>query len=105
MQVLEKDDTLRLIAEENFSITFADALHLKMQDAMRQAEASQVVLDIREVELIDSIGVKLVVGLYKTCLDQKRKFSMEVAHPSVSKVLHLCKLDQMIEIRESNHNE
>lgn len=105
MQVLEKDNTLRLIAEENFSLTFADALQLKMQDALKQAQANEVVLDVRDVEIMDSIGIKLVVGLYKTCLDQKRKFSMEVAHPGVSKVLRLCKLDQMIEIRESDHHE
>ena len=105
MQVLEKDNTLRLIAEENFSVTFAEALQTRMQDAMQQATASSVVLDIREVELIDSIGIKLVVGLYKTCMDKKLNFSMEVAHPSASKVLRLCKLDQLIEIRESDGNE
>lgn len=105
MQVLEKDNTLRLVAEENFSVTFADALQSRMQEAMQTLQSSEVILDVRDVELMDSIGIKLVVGLYKTCIDQKRHFSMEVAHPSVSKVLRLCKLDQMIEIRESQPHE
>ncbi len=105
MQVLETENTLRLIAEENFSITFADALQSRMQSAMQQATTQDVVLDIREVELIDSIGIKLVVGLYKTCLEKKLKFSMDVAHPSASKVLRLCKLDQLIEIRENENHE
>ena len=100
MLVIDDGNILKLVAEENFSHTFIDALHLKLQDAMRDVQSKNVVLDLSQVELIDSMGVKLLAGLYKACQEKNLGFSLEVAHPSVSKVLRLCKLDQLIEIRE-----
>ncbi len=53
-----------------------------------------------QVELLDSIGVKILAGLYKTCQEKGLNFSLDVAHPSVYKVLQLCKMEQLMEIRE-----
>lgn len=100
MLVSDDSNTLRLVAEENFSHTFAEALHLKLQETLRDIKGKNVILDMTQVELVDSTGVKLLAGLYKACQEKKLGFSIEVTHPSVSKVLRLCKLDQLIEIRE-----
>lgn len=105
MFIVDEGNTLKLVAEENFSHTFAEALHAKLQESMQNVQAKDVVLDMTQVELLDSIGVKLLVGLYRTCQEQSLGFSVDVAHQSVYKVLRLCRLDQLIEIREAQGGE
>lgn len=100
MLTVDDGNTLKLVAEENFSHTFAEALHLKLQETLRDVQAKEVVLDMTQVELLDSMGVKLLAGIYKDCQKKGLAFSVDVAHPSVCKVLRLCKLEQLMEIRE-----
>ncbi len=100
MQILADATTLKLIAEENLNSTFSEAIQSKMLAGLKETTASSVVLDLNSTELIDAIGLKLILGLYQTCQQEKRQLSIEVTHPQVSKTLTLYKLDQMMKIQE-----
>lgn len=100
MQTVVNEQGLRLISEENFNSTFIDALQKKMLEAIQANPDGDVTLDMRQVELIDSLGLKLIIGLYKTCQAQNRALKLEVVHPSVIKVIRVCKLEQLIQLEE-----
>ncbi|WP_303674867.1 STAS domain-containing protein [Vampirovibrio chlorellavorus] len=101
MQTVVNEKELRLISEENFNSTFIDALQKKMLEAINANPDRDVVLDMRQVELIDSLGLKLLIGLYKTCQSQNRLLKLEVVNPSVLKVIRVCKLEQLIHLEEN----
>ena len=100
MQILADATTLTLIAEENLSATFAEAIQGQMLAGLKESKATHVVLDLKNAELIDAMGLKLILGLHQTCQQEKRELSVEVTHPQVSKTLTHYKLDQMINIQE-----
>ncbi len=102
MQTVVNETGLRLISEENFNSTFIDALQKKMLEAINANPNGDVILDMRQVEIIDSLGLKLLIGLYKTCKSQNRLLRLEVLNPSVVKVLRVCKLEQLIHLEENS---
>lgn len=101
MQTVVNENGLRLISEENFNSTFIDSLQKKMLEAVNANPDGDVVLDMRQVEIIDSLGLKLLIGLYKTCQAQNRLLKLEVLNPSVIKVIRVCKLEQLIHLEET----
>ena len=58
-----------------------------------EADWEEMVLDCRNVETIDSIGVNLVVGLFKQTRTLKRSFRMTGCNPTVLKIVKLFRLD------------
>lgn len=101
MQISFVENKLKLIFEENFSMSFADDLQKRIVEAINKSPTEDLILDMRNVELLDSVGVKILVGLYKTCQMQNRKLLLEVSNPDLSKVICLFKLDQLIQVQES----
>jgi len=101
MQILVKENTLKLIFDENFSTSFANDLQIRMIEAINKTPMGDLVLDMRNVEILDSVGVKILIGVYKTCQEQNRKLLLEVSHSNLRQVISLFKLDQLIQVQES----
>jgi len=101
MQILVNENTLKLIFDENFSTSFADDLQIRMIEAINKTPMGDLVLDMRNVEILDSVGVKILIGVYKTCQEQNRKLLLEVSHSNLRQVISLFKLDQLIQVQES----
>ena len=58
-----------------------------------------VILDLSTVELVDSIGISLVVGLFKSCQSKNMEFSVEGANENLLRVFALFKLPQFFPIQ------
>lgn len=97
----QQGETLRLVAEENFIFTNAESLQKELLQAVKSPPGQGVILDLTKTQIIDSIGVKLLVGLYQSCKAKGTPLALEVASESVMKVLSLCKLNQIMEVRQS----
>lgn len=69
---------------------------------MEALEASQgpVVLDLGGVKEIDSLGITLVLGTFKTCQKQGRTFSVEGVSAEIHRVFKLFSLPKLFSIQE-----
>lgn len=103
MIIEQHNGTLTLIAEESFTFANANALSEQIGETLEKNEKAvqSVVLDLRKADLMDSMGIKLLVGLLKTCQEMKKALAVEVSSPHILRTLNLCKLNQLIEIRQS----
>jgi len=96
----KKENTLFLVAEEEFTIQNANAIQEKLVASVLSLTEDHVVLDLRKISFMDSIGVKLIVGLFKSCQAKKVQFRVDINSPGILKTLQICKMDQLIEIKE-----
>jgi anti-anti-sigma factor len=60
---------------------------------------SNVLLDLKDVRLIDSRGISLCIGLYKECNTHKVPFSIE-ASSEAYRILKFLNLDRDLDIKE-----
>lgn len=99
-----ENDTLRLtILPSHLMAARAYEIHLKLTDLLENPDfyhARSVVLDVTQVQAIDSMGIKAVIELYKACQLHRKVFSVEVAPHPVAQALHHCRLDRIITVRE-----
>jgi anti-sigma B factor antagonist len=62
--------------------------------------ATAVVLDLSDAEVVDSLGITLILGLFKTCQQKKLPFSIEGASPDLMRVFKLFSLPRLFPIQE-----
>ncbi|MDX2083892.1 MAG: STAS domain-containing protein [Candidatus Melainabacteria bacterium] len=105
MQVIQEKEHTRLLAEEDFLVTNANRLQLELIEALEAIDNPKVILDLTEITRMDSIGIKLVLGLLKSCEQKNFLLEVEVSSSSILKLFHLCKLGQLLNIREVVVNE
>lgn len=69
------------------------------RDALRRIDGeSSVVIDLSEIEFIDSVGLGVLVGLFKTIRTQGRRANFCGVRPGVHRVLEIIRLDEIFEV-------
>lgn len=58
----------------------------------------QVTLDLAQVQQIDSLGITLVLGLFKSCQKQGLGFRIQGAHADLQRVFKLFNLTKFFEV-------
>jgi anti-anti-sigma factor len=66
-----------------------------------EAKPSAVVLELGAVEQIDSLGITLVLGLFKTCQKAGASFGIEGVKPDIMRVFRLFNLPKFFPILEA----
>lgn len=69
------------------------------QKEMEKYPESEVTLDLRSVSQIDSMGISLVVGLFRECETAGRRFSVETGFGEVHQMFTMLNLDHVFPIR------
>lgn len=100
MQVIHEAEQVRLLAKTEFLMVNASALQTKLLAALEEVNESRVILDLRDTKVMDSIGVKLVIGLLKTCQKKGITLRVEVASPTIIRLFQICKLNHVLDLRE-----
>ena len=67
--------------------------------AALEAGAGQVVLDLSGVQHVDSLGISLIVGLFKSCQTKDCTFSVEGVNGNILRVFKLFKLPQYFPVK------
>lgn len=101
MLLQKSKKNLKLIAENDFNTATARTLKQQLLDAIETAPKKDIVLVFNETDGIDGVGLKVLIGLYQECKRKDLELSLIVKNPSVLKTVHLCKLDQLIDVKES----
>ncbi len=95
------DDTqiLRIPMEVNLLASTVEAERSRLQ-ALLQHARGPVVLDLRKVEEIDSLGITLVLGTFKSCHKNGLPFSLEGVNPDLMRVFRLFSLPKLFPVKE-----
>lgn len=91
-------DTLRLKALDSLSATHVAAQRAFLKESLDKA-GNAVVLDLGSSELVDSLGITLIVGLYKSCKERGLAFSVEGANAETARVFTFFGLDEIFATR------
>lgn len=69
------------------------------RDALRRIDGTcDVVIDLSDVEFIDSVGLGVLVGLFKTIRTQGCRANFIGVRPGVRRVLEIIRLDEIFEV-------
>lgn len=100
MKTSTSNDTLRLTPEQDWLVSSVDAEQQAIEKALADKTSGQVVLDLTQMDQMDSMGLKLLVGLYKSCVKKGLNLRVEAASAKILRLTRLCGLNQYIEIQE-----
>jgi anti-sigma B factor antagonist len=95
----KEDGILRLEALDDLSASHVSAQQAFLKTCLDQA-GEAVVLDLRRAELVDSLGITLLLGLWKSCKEKGLAFRVEGVNAEISRLFHLFSLDRVFEFRE-----
>jgi anti-anti-sigma factor len=95
----KKGDALRLTPKVDLVASTVDEQRASMMKAL-ETPGEKVVLDLASVELVDSLGITLVLGLFKSCQKSGAAFSIEGVRPDIMRVFKLFNLTKFFPVSE-----
>lgn len=100
MKTQKSDGSVRLNPKGDLVASTVESLRDSMLKALDDAKVS-VVLDISSTKQIDSLGITLVLGLFKSCQKKEIAFSIEGANTDLLRVFKLFNLTKFFSIVEA----
>jgi anti-anti-sigma factor len=89
------DLTLKLTFEEDLISTTVKPLLLKSREAIAGAsEASTLLIDLSQVEMIDSQGLNFLIGLYQEAEKAAKSFRVTGASPANQRLFSFVNLKE-----------
>jgi anti-anti-sigma factor len=99
MKVKHKDDSLILQPESDLVASriehLRDAVLVQMK---KHADVSHVVLDAKGIELVDSLGVNLIIGIYRQSVAESKTFEIVNAGDKFMKVAHFFRFPSLFNV-------
>lgn len=93
------NDELRLKPKENLVASTVESHRASMMKVLEGATKA-VVLDLSSVDQIDSLGITLILGLFKSCQKAEKTFAIEGVKPDLMRVFKLFNLPKFFPIAE-----
>ncbi|MDP2875903.1 MAG: STAS domain-containing protein [Holophaga sp.] len=100
LKTQKADGTVRLNPNGDLVASTVEVLRDGMLTALDSAKLS-VVLDLSSTKQIDSLGITLVLGLFKSCQKKELAFSIEGANTDLLRVFKLFNLTKFFPIAEA----
>lgn len=94
------DDSVRLLPTGDILASTVEGLREAMQEAIRGVRTA-VVLDLGTTKQIDSLGITLILGLFKSCQKEGLAFAIEGANADLMRVFRLFNLVKFFPITEA----
>ena len=92
---------LVLFPDEDFVAARIDELRgLFMNELKAHPDEPEVILDVKGIEMVDSMGVNLVIGLYREVASKSRTFRVTNAGEKFMKISSFFKFPQIFNIEE-----
>ncbi|MFW6007332.1 MAG: STAS domain-containing protein [Halanaerobiales bacterium] len=104
-------DSIKLIQEYDISvikpegeIVFENSNKIKerTKEILEENEINKLIIDLKSVPYLDSSGVGVIISLFKYLRERKGKLAITNLQPKVKRVCELTKLNEIINIFESN---
>lgn len=81
----------------------ADGLKQRLEDAMLRGRVQHVLLSLEELQFMDSSGLGVILGRYKTISARGGKLIICGVNPPVRRLLELSGLHKIVAIYDSEH--
>lgn len=98
--VSREGDLLRFQAQANLVASHVPGQRAFLQEAIKAASAT-VVMDLSRVEIMDSLGITLLVRIYKTCQERGLVFRVTGANPEILRLAGFFSLTDLFEMQGS----
>lgn len=99
MKTRQDDQTLYLIPETDLVASRISALRDYFLEELEATDAGHIVLDVHGVDIVDSLGVNLIVGLYRQATAESRTIEIVGAGDKFMKVANFFRLPAIFSIR------
>ncbi len=96
----KKGEVLRLTPRTDLVASTVEGHRSSLMKAIEEGSES-VVLDLSSVDQIDSLGITLVLGLFKSCQKSGAAFSIEGVKPDILRVFKLFNLTKFFPVTEA----
>ncbi|HHV45436.1 MAG TPA: anti-sigma factor antagonist [Tissierellia bacterium] len=63
--------------------------------------SANIVLDLRELNFMDSAGIGLIMGRYKNCIDRNGKVSIVSTSPYINRMLKMSGIQKLVDIYQT----
>jgi anti-anti-sigma factor len=97
-KVTKENGALRFTAAEDLVARNIPAQRAQLLEAMQEA-AGPIVLDLSRIEMVDSLGITLVVRIYKTCQEKQVPFRVEGASTEILRLFKFFSLSDLFEVK------
>jgi anti-anti-sigma factor len=89
------ENGVRYKMEGRINTTSAEILDKEMNEALT-SYYDPIILNMSEITLLTSVGIRIILKTYKQCEAANRKFCIERPSQQVTNVLGLSALEQML---------
>ncbi len=97
MYTQQDDLSTTIICEEDFTLMHINTVRAELLKILADKSNTNLTLDLSGTQMMDSSGIKLILGLYRTCLDKGITLKLNVSSPFILNLLELCRLPNIIE--------
>lgn len=99
MEAIVKENTIEFVAKSNLVASNLDNQLSLIKDTLsKNPNVETIVLNLGNVTEIDSMGINLVVGLYKQVHAENRSFSVTNTSRAILNLFNLFKLTSYFEV-------
>lgn len=95
-----KEGALLVKITGDFDMAEADTIRSHIDEKIDEGRVRNVVLDLKEVEFIDSSGLGVIIGRYKRLRLLDGKMAIVGARPPVARILELSGIKKIIDCYE-----
>ena len=100
VEVHREGDSVRVAPAGELDLATADTLQARLHE-LRDENVREIVLDLREIDCLDSIGMKLILNEDRFARRNARIFSLIAGPPAVQRVLEICGLADRLRFRNA----
>jgi stage II sporulation protein AA (anti-sigma F factor antagonist) len=93
-----QDHQVRVVLKGDLDLKTADPLREALDRLCERYRDRNIVLDLGEVDFVDSSGLGVILGRYRRLESQGRTIALSGVKPSVRTVLELAGIDSIITI-------
>lgn len=99
MDIRKEKNTLFLIPDSDFTAGRIESLRNEFLEALNtHPDASTVVLQANRVETVDSLGVNLIIGIFRQVTGESKSFQITGAGPVLLKLAAFFQLTKLFTI-------
>lgn len=92
MNFTQTENTLTLSFEEDLVAAFVKKEVDSLSKKLQSYSYIELVVDLSVVEVVDSLGINLLVGFYKECKKMSRGFKVKGSSESIKRLFSLYNL-------------
>lgn len=99
MEKIVKGDSIILKLQEDLIALNVKRFNISVMEMLDDREEyNELILDLGEIENIDSVGVTFVVSLYKSTNNEGKQFRVINTNSDIIQLFKLMKLDEFFEM-------